>query len=190
MTNPLEPLWDAYQGSAQALKVVRRCAEMQDFDSSRPFGKTIYYSLSTDECLRRVTSAKAELDDLTVVSLAAAFERAIRDHVKDGAVMALHVPPFLTPAAVADHWMSGAEDWKMEDLLRLFRGRLTDGHLSAAAMVRKYRNWVAHGRNRNRPPEHQVEPVMAYTNLTEILSVLGVTSAALRRPWPGLMPVQ
>lgn len=46
--------------------------------------------------------------------------------------------------------------------------------------VRKYRNWVAHGRRKR--PEHNVSPQQAFERLKEFLAAVGIPEEAEKSP--------
>ena len=170
MSNPLDPIWDAYQTSRNALKVVRRCATLPDLDAQRPFRNTRFHGLSEQDCVQQLDEAEAELDDLAVLSLYAAFEARLREHVCRQAdlLRGATSPAGKFASALADLFEDHCEEARMDRVVALFRHAVGENLVAQVGHIRVFRHWVAHGRRgQNRP---DVAPLFAYRTLSEFLS--------------------
>ena len=172
MTNPLDPVWEAYEAAKNALKVVRRCVTIPSIDADRPLRNTLFHHPQRDECVRRLEKARTELDDLAVLSLAATFERNVRDRVIDAGARLSEARPIDVGAALARLFESESEFWRVEDIVKVFESVVGDAGVSDAMMIRRYRDWVAHGRNPKKPPGSRVTPKLAFDRLSDFLTKL------------------
>ena len=170
MSNPLDPIWDAYSTAMDALTVVRQCVSLPTATPSDLFKDTRFQSRPSEDTLGSLAKAQAQLGDQTVLSLFAAFEARIRDHVAEKcaalSTAGLSDPPFWQ--AISKSLQKYCDQpGSSENLTDLFRSRADPATLDSLASIRQYRNWVAHGR---RPPaKTSVVPFHAYDALTSFL---------------------
>lgn len=119
-----------------------------------------------------------EIEDLFVVNLWASFERTLRDYFQAKGELLKTVMPVELGAELYAHFESQVERWKPEDMLKiikksLFAGSTTNQQLVGHAdQIYEYRNWIAHGRNPNKPPSATVTPNAAYNTLNTLLGLL------------------
>jgi hypothetical protein len=81
MPNPLNPIWHAHETALAALKVVRRCVIVAGIGRAAAFSNTRFDGLTDQACFDLLGAAKADINDSAVLSLYAAFEATLRDHV-------------------------------------------------------------------------------------------------------------
>ena len=169
MSNALDPVWDAYQTSRNALKVVRRSATLVTIDAERPFRNTRFHGLSEEACVEQLARAEAELNDLAVLSLYAAFEARLREHVRRqaGLLRGATSPDAEFGAALADLFEKHCEDARMDGVVRLLHHAVGRHLVDQVGTIRVFRHWVAHGRRGRSPSD--VAPVFAYRTLTGFL---------------------
>lgn len=174
MSDPLGPIWDTYQTSTNALKVVRRCATLGDRDLDRPFRNTRFHHIGQADCEQLLSSAQARIEDQTVLALYAAFEATLRDHL-------VRQSPHLTRAdqpdtefgqALAELYEENCDDARMDHVVRLFSSAAGQELVAQAGCIRVYRHWIAHGRRGETPPT--VSPQFAYQVLGEFLRKCGL----------------
>jgi hypothetical protein len=137
--------------------------------------------LGQDDCFRHVESdrlreeARAirdDLDDLGVLLMFSVFEAIVRDRVL--ADVATSLPERLHPA------VGHAINELKKDIETGSFGKVTEALKSldrdlieAVNQVRRYRNWVAHGRRDEQPPK--VTPKVAYNRLAEPISTIDMS---------------
>lgn len=125
-----------------------------------------------------LAQALQEIEDLFVVNLWASFERTLRDYFQAKGESLKTALPAGLGAELYLHFENEVEYWKPEDMLEILKKSLfaespdnqrLAGH---ARQIYHYRNWVAHGRNPNKPPSAMVAPNAAYTTLNTLLGLL------------------
>ncbi|HYH63085.1 MAG TPA: hypothetical protein VD866_00155 [Urbifossiella sp.] len=115
---------------------------------------------------------RAELADLAVLVLFSVFEANVRDWVE------ARVRP--EASRITEPMLQHAAQGLLEVIEHGSFGRLLEPYKSAATadlieqvnQVRRYRNWVAHGRRASKNPGARVEPRQAYERLREFLALL------------------
>jgi hypothetical protein len=136
--------------------------------------------VSSSQIKGRVETTLADLDDLGVLLLFSVFEANVRDQATLDVKQSL--PPVLHPAV--DHAIKGL----ISDIENGSFGKVTDAYkgmdidlIEEVNQVRRYRNWVAHGRRDPRPPA--VKPRSAYDRLKRFLERMADAAAgsSLRR---------
>jgi hypothetical protein len=166
----LDPIWDAYKTLTSALKVVRRCSTLGTIDPDHPFGNTRFYHLHKRTCAKLLGSAQQEIEDQTVLSLYAAFEASLRDHL---AQQAQHLRQHSrSPSArfgknLAKLYTDQCGKFWMDMVVNLFASRVGEDAVAQTGSIRNYRHWIAHGRRGPMPPS--VSPQFAYEVLTRFL---------------------
>lgn len=173
--NPLDPIFDAYSTARDALKVVSRCATSPDVDEDRPFRRTRFHNHPEEVNLNLLSAARAELDDLTVLSLYATFENCIREHVAGHGqrLQAAAAPTGFESALRArfEEWAS--ESFRMDHAVKLFESAVGEDLIGQIGQVRVYRHWIAHGRGQG-PAPPSIEPIMVYKIVTAFLVKAGL----------------
>lgn len=174
MTDPLGPIWETYQTSTNALKVVRRCAALDDRDVDRPFRNTRFYHMGQADCEQLLSSAHARIEDQTVLALYAAFEVTLRDHlVRQSPHLArADQPDAEFGQALAELYEKYCDDARMDHVAGLFSNAAGQELIAKAGSIRVYRHWIAHGQRGETPPT--VSPQFAYRALGEFLRKCGL----------------
>jgi hypothetical protein len=178
----LRDAWAWYE----AVKVLIR---MMDRLARRYWGeevgkKTLAETLHKDDVLREyesetirelVSSVTNDLDDLVVLLLFSVFESIVRDRTLEEMEQELREPP-RHPAlvkALVDA-KDAIEHGSFGRVVETYRS-LDPNLKTLVDQVRKYRNWVAHGRRGD--PENNVEPSDALRRLEVFLQLLDATAA-------------
>jgi len=165
-------------------EAVKKLVEMMDRIARRYWRedieqKTLNETLYTDTYLKEFEAATIQdlaqvvikdLDDLAVLLLFSVFEANVRDRTLEEMALELVTPPS-HPALV-----KAVEDAK-EAVEHGSFGRLTEAYKSLDSnvktqvdQVRRYRNWVAHGRRG--ASENNVDPERALKRLGDFLKLL------------------
>src|SRR5262249_1571241 len=141
-------------------------------------------ALGRDERLRQVQAPEvidwvrvvlSDLDDLCVLLLFSVFEASVRERAL--ADVAAELPTVRHPALqhavrVLNEALEHGSFYKVTEAYKTLDPDLIE-HVN---QVRKYRNWVAHGRRGE--PENAVDPLTAYTRLKRFLDRLSGMAAA------------
>jgi hypothetical protein len=135
--------------------------------------------LGRDSHLQQLTSAEIltgsqtvldDLDDLCVLLLFSVFEATVRARVL--ADVEAELPPLrhLAIKRALDDMKEGIESGSFFKVLEPYKD-LDSNLVEEVNQVRRYRNWVAHGRRTPQPPA--VDPTTAYDRLKRFLGHLG-----------------
>lgn len=169
MSNPLDPIWASYLTTMEALKVVRRCVLLGEPHRDRPFRNTSFHKQQTRPLAKRLKEAEAQVRDLVVLSLYAAFEARLRDHVARRAGLLRRVvrPDREFGEVLTEEFSKYFGSSRFGGLLELFSHAVGSDLMKGAKDIRKFRHWLAHGRRG--PSVPSVTPLAAYRSLTEFL---------------------
>lgn len=175
MPNPLDPIWASHESVRAALKVVRRCASVPGIDRGKAFSNTRFHGLSDAQTTDLLDAAQSAADAAAVLSLYAAFEARLRDHVAGQAAIlqAARLPSPAFGAALANSFAGYCAHSRMDDVADLFADTVGAAMLAQIGNIRTYRHWLAHGRRWSPPPA--VTPLFAYQTLTTFLQSVGLT---------------
>ncbi len=130
--------------------------------------------IESSDIERRAKTVKGDLDDLGVLLLFSVFEAIVRDQAKIDVRQSLSQP--LHPAV--DHAINNLI-WEIESgsfgkVTDAFKGMDAD-LIEEVNQVRRYRNWVSHGRRGPQPPI--VTPSSAYDRLNRFLERMAEAAA-------------
>jgi hypothetical protein len=135
--------------------------------------------LGRDDHLKQLTSAEIlgfsqtvldDLDDLCVLLLFSVFESKIRERVL--AEVEAEFPPLrhVTIKHAFEEMKEGIEQGSFFRVLEPYK-EINANLIEEVNQVRRYRNWVAHGRRTEQPAA--VNPTTAYERLKRFLDLLG-----------------
>lgn len=167
----LEEAWQWYLNTRHHLLLWGRMAGSH-------WHKLPWESLAKDEKFKgleakNVTGAVAQgvehLDDLAVVVLFSLFESEVRQQILDEVDQELPKIQHRVLKVAAQDAKDQLEEGSFFRVTKPFKDRHSD-LVEQVDQVRKYRNWVAHGR-RSHPPSN-VTPQMAYQRLLAFLAIL------------------
>ncbi len=172
MIASLADAWDWYEG-VRTLTLAMQALGRKHWDSL-PWDT----ALGRDERLRHLEAPRIEnqadavlgdLDDLCVLLMFSVFEAAVRERVLDevGAEQSSLRHPAIRYAVAA--LTEGIEHGSFYRVLELYKD-MDAGLVEGVNQVRRYRNWVAHGRRGE--PQSSVTPPVAYERLQRFLAVL------------------
>ncbi len=175
MSRELDLIWGSYRRTCEALLVLRRVVSEPTLanHSLVALKGTNFANLATAAADTLIAEMQDQLDDQVVLALYAAFESELRDHL---VAQSKHLTANATKpdAAFAKALGELYEEWcddgvKMDKVASLFSNALAGTNLVAqAGQVRRYRNWVGHGKRGAKPP--QTTPAFAYQVLAAFLA--------------------
>jgi len=114
------------------------------------------------------------LDDFAVFILFSVFESMVRDQVLSEVENEKTRLSHALIVQIVDDAVEDIEHGSFSRLLEVFKGR-DAGLVEEVNQVRKYRNWVAHGRRTAKPDA--VDPETAFRRVKKFLDVLGIVSS-------------
>ncbi len=171
--NTLDDAWKWYQDTQRGLDLVRRLAgpHWGSWGPESQIGRDdSFRNVKPDRLAGDMESAVQHLQDFAVFVLFSVFEVEVRDRVlSDTAAERAAV----THPALA-YWMRQAEQTLAEGsffrVLDGFKSPELNDLIEQVNQVRRYRNWVAHGRREH--PAEAVAPPEAHRRLRAFLDAL------------------
>jgi hypothetical protein len=179
----LADAWSWYSATRENLARMRRLGEKHWNDpnlantSIRQDDR--FRMLEAETIVAETNSSLMPIDDLAVVVMFSVFESRVREYLID--LMwpeAKGIIDSILKEAAEDAIGGVKEGSFSRCVLEPLKNqkRVSDALVEQINQIRKYRNWVAHGRRDS--PENNVTPAQAYTRLEEFLGALGITAEA------------
>lgn len=164
----LADAWKWYQDAKQHLQVMRRLAGNHWDELPRD---KLLVTRRQSQVVEDSSAVLTSLDDLAVVLMFSVFEAEVRERVADGVKTEREGlrNPVLRKAA--DDAVAGIEVGNFARVLEPFKSVETVDLIEQVNQVRKYRNWVAHGK-RDGWRSEAVGPQEAFDRLGRFLAVL------------------
>lgn len=171
--NTLVDAWAWYQGTRRSLRLVERLADKHwgSWDPSGGIARDDQFLNVDPAHLSTVAkSADDHLDDFAVFVMFSVFEAEVRAKVLD---QTLHEREAVRHRSLK-FWMEQAkqsiEEGSFFRVLEGFKSPELNDLIEQVNQVRRYRNWVAHGRRDE--PAAAVSPDVAYNRLRRFLDAL------------------
>ena len=174
--------WRWYDATRKSLFRIRRLAAKHwgDLPWEGSLGRDDEFRLlEAVDVIQDGNLALDYFDDVAVLVLFSVFEAQVRSHLL--AEVRSEVDAIRHPALrlAATDALTAIEDGSFFRVLEPFKSPELAGLVEEVNQVRRYRNWVAHGRRSARPPD--VTPKNAFERLDRFLKALNVTAT----PKPG-----
>jgi hypothetical protein len=173
MNGPLDPVLDWYEMARDSLRITLRVVKKK-ITQAIP-SKHVLHGVAPSDAASRIKNAQQELKNMALVAMVAVFERTLRDYLT-GCIV-----PHL---AAADPFDQGVRDQVAEDIEfwhisarvidKVFKHRAAGDLCGMIKQIIDYRNQVAHGHVRGKPPPGYADPVTAYERLSAFLRDSGV----------------
>lgn len=170
----LDDAWRWYLAARQNLKRFGRLADKYwnslPWEAS-PLGRDDdFRTLEADAIVSETKAGLEPFDDIAVLVLFSVFEAEVRGLIGEEIeplVEAIHHPVLRIAANEA---VSDVENGSFGRLMEKYRAPVGADLVEMVNQVRRYRNWVAHGRRGPLPAD--VNPRVAYERLSEFLKRL------------------
>ena len=173
MIASLVDAWRWYETARRLVRTMERLGE-RHWDSLPWVG-----DLGRDDHLNQLTAEEIlsgsqrvleDLDDFCVLLLFSVFEAKIRQRVLEEVEAELPSSRHVIIKRALDDMREGIEQGSFFRVLEPYKDRDPD-LVELVNQVRRYRNWVAHGRRTEQP--ESVDPATAYQRLNRFLDLLG-----------------
>ncbi len=178
----LDDAWRWYENTFRYLKLMGRLG--RSYWDALPWEQGLerddhFRLLDGEKVSQDIDHSLTHLDDLAVLVLFSAFESEVRVHVL--LEIADEVKALIHPALrqAAEEVRTKIDEGSFFQVLQPYKEKHSD-LVEQVNQVRRYRNWVAHGK-RDEPPD-VVNPKTAYERLSQFLEILMPPSAL--RPIP------
>jgi hypothetical protein len=176
----LDDAWAWYRAVAEGAK---RLTHLAKFWNGFPWGQGNEWvtQVERDSILRHVQAeqmekdaqrVKEELDDLAVLVLFSVFEANIRDLVETQ--VQPEIAQLQHPALknAASDLLQAIREGSFGRLLERLKEPPSNDLIEQVNQIRRYRNWVAHGRREDMEPNNLVQPQQAYDRLKAFLALV------------------
>lgn len=129
---------------------------------------TVIGSKEQKEVKENLLVAENELNDLTILSLVAAFEQLVLEVTNKIIECNVNNTKNTLFYQMSKYAFKNAERWHFGDILNLFKSVIDSQIIGDVKQVYKYRNWVAHGKKNRKPLA--LEPYIAHERLSQFLN--------------------
>jgi hypothetical protein len=173
---PLDAAWVWYESTRLQVglfqRLIRRHWDVLPWDQGLA-RDAAFAGLDRDRVLSAAPESLAYLNDLAVVVLFSAFEDVVRTAALD--VIDRHAAAASHPvvSSVMAEGRERIEAGSFFHVLAAYKPGIDPGLIEQVNQVRRYRNWVSHGRRAGEIPDN-VTPRAAYDRLRAFLAVLGL----------------
>jgi len=170
-SNPLIPIWEAYEVSVDCFKVAKKAIKQQ---KTGLFADSDW--LTRQNAHEYIDKTAIEVNDLFVFSLWAAFERFVITYLQTKAVgLQQTVVPLTLANPLSEYIQKEIEYWNPKDMLDLLKNiqSIDKNAIGKAKQILEYRNWIAHGKNVKKTVSVKaMTPLYTYQTLNEIVKIL------------------
>lgn len=167
MTELLDRVWSWYESVCDSISAA---AYLVENAPGRIPPSLKFADLAPEAALDTLGQTQKEIEDHAVLALFAVFERSILDHLVS---TARNVEGRLASALERRMVSEGLKDldrWRLGDVLDVYKVRIDSRLVGDVKQVKRYRDWVAHGRRS--PVPTQMNPKTAYDRLSEFVRAL------------------
>jgi hypothetical protein len=169
----LDDAWRWYESARRLARTMQRLGEKHWNNLLRDSGLGVdnrLHNLTSAEILNDSQTVLDDLDDLCVLLLFSVFESIIRERVLSE--VEAEFPPLRHVAIkrAFEEMKDGIEQGSFFRVLEPYK-EINANLIEEVNQVRRYRNWVAHGRRTEQPAA--VNPTTAYERLKRFLEVIG-----------------
>jgi hypothetical protein len=172
----LRDAWLWYAATSAQLYRMERLAEKhwEELPWAGAFGRDdTFRPLRQPEVVEEAKRGTEPLDDLAVLVFFSVFEAQVRAHVHEQVEREARTLEHPSLRHAAQESLQRIEDGSFFRVLEPFKS--IDVHLvEKVNQVRRFRNWVAHGRSNERPA--MVDPREAFERLRDFLTAIGLTA--------------
>jgi hypothetical protein len=170
-SNPLIPVFEAYEVSTDCFKVAKRAVKQQQ---SNLFADSNW--LTRQNAHENIDKTATEVSDLFVFSLWAAFERFIITYLQTKAIgLQKTVVPITLANPLSEYVQKEMEYWTPKDILDLLKNvqSIDKNTIGKTKQILEYRNWIAHGKDMKKTSSVKaMTPIYTYQTLNEIVNIL------------------
>jgi hypothetical protein len=164
-TDALDQVFSTYEILRDSVKVTKR-----SIDKSAYFlhNKTIFPGEQKEIIINKISFVEDELADIMILSLFASFERELRVSIQN--IIDLNVKKN-NPIIIKfiDLTSESIERWIIKDIVDAFDGIVDESIRSRVKQIYDYRNWVAHGKNPDKPPPIKTDPKTVFMILCDFV---------------------
>jgi hypothetical protein len=163
----LDAIFDWYKFTRDLLQWISKMLEQNPENlHDRPWPKELKWQ-PIDKVQDKLKHALEELDDLVVLALFAEFETWLLQEISE-VLCAKGEPVTAFSQGVLEHARSALERESLAKLLDVYKTIVPPETVDQVKEIKKYRNWVAHGKRKDQP--FAMTPKEAYERLNEFIT--------------------
>jgi hypothetical protein len=160
-------VFSVYETIKDSMKVTRRSINK---NLAALHYQTNFFTEGKDDALDKVFKAENELDDIMVLSIFASFERELRASIQDVILANMSVIN-KTVERINLAAVESIERWTVIDIIDILKDVVSEELRGRAKQIYEYRNWVAHGRNKDHLPSSMTDPKTAFAVLSDFIDM-------------------
>lgn len=165
----IREVFASYETIRDSMKIARRSVNRR---AATLQSGTVFLGRRQDEAIEQLGVVAEEFDEIMVLSLFAAFERELRLSLQT-AVYDNVQKTSLTIQRTAEESVQSIERWTIGDMVDLLQDVVPSQLRGSVKQLHEYRNWVAHGKNPDRPPSVRTDPKATYFILEDFINSVG-----------------
>lgn len=166
----LDDIFQNYSILKDSSKITKRSITKQ---IQEIHNKTVFSLMETCKAEKIIDDAVESLDDLMVLSLFAAFERELREYISENIESIKEKVSSPLSCIILDYAIENEiEKWRTADIIDLFKYCIHINTIGKCKQILDYRNWIAHGKNKNKLPAAQTDPKITYNTLKDFIESL------------------
>lgn len=178
--NTLDEAWEWYTAVREGMKQLASLAKYwgglpwgsEDEGIVRPAKDNVLRHVQADRLTREAKMVTDHLDDLAVLVLFSVFEANVRDLVEAQVRPEIDQLRHVALKNAGKEVLDAVAEGSFFRVLEPFKSPATNDFIEQVNQVRRYRNWVAHGRRPEKRPGALVQPQDACQRLKEFLALL------------------
>lgn len=176
----LDQAWEWYQAVYEGTKRLTHLAKFWDLRPNRgenPWVDRLIFDnvlreVEADQMARDAKTVEDPLADLAILVLFSVFEATVRTLVEEQVKPEVAGLRHATLVKAGRDVLRAIEEGSFFQLLEPFKSSATPDLVEQVNQVRRYRNWVAHGRRDEMRPDALVQPKEAYERLKQFLAII------------------
>lgn len=161
----VKDVFSVYEVIKDSIKVTRRSINK----GYELHNRTVFFGEQKEKILSRIDGVEKELDDIMILSLFASFERELRISIQsviDNNTNKVNT----TFENIISLTKESIERWTVTDMIDSLKDVVDDDLRSIAKQIYEYRNWVAHGKNKEKLPSIRTDPKTVQIKLCDFIA--------------------
>ena len=159
-------VFSVYEIIKDSIKVTRRTINNELY---RLHNRTLFLGEQREKMLTKMDDVEKELDDIMILSLFASFERELRISIQaliDNNTNKVNK----TFENIVSLTKDSIERWTVIDMIESLKDVVDDDLRSVVKQIYEYRNWVAHGKNKDKLPSIRTDPKTVQVKLCDFIN--------------------
>ena len=161
----VESVFSVYETMKDSFRVTRRSIAKEVSFLQKG---TSFIGEENSVALSKIDDAEKELDDIMILALFASFERELRTSIQKSLDSnTTKANPTVEKLLILTE--DSIERWTVKDMIDALSDIVDENTRSQTKQIYEYRNWVAHGKNKDKLPSIRTDPSTVETVLTAFM---------------------